>query len=284
MVEVETPFGKVRMKVSGPRRRFAPEYEDCRALADATPERRCRQVHRGRAGSLFESQEMKYYLTTPIYYANAAPHIGHAYTTIAADTIKRWKRMQGYDVVLTTGTDEHGQKIERAAAAAGKTPQEFTDIISAEFREQWQILGLDIDRFQRTTSRESRQRRCRICSAAACRTATSIKATTPGSIAFSMSCTSTTPSPAIRARNAAAPPKRSPKRIFTSSFRRSRTGCWSSIEKQPDFILPETRRNEVLAFVKKGLSGSLHQPHHASSGAFRFRTKRSTSSMSGSMR
>ena len=77
---------------------------------------------------------MKYYLTTPIYYVNAAPHIGHAYTTIAADTIKRWKRMQGFDVVLATGTDEHGQKIERAAEAAGKTPQQYADEISAEFR------------------------------------------------------------------------------------------------------------------------------------------------------
>ena len=70
---------------------------------------------------------MKYYLTTPIYYVNAAPHIGHTYTTLAADTIKRFKRMQGFDAVLTTGTDEHGQKIERSAQAAGKTPEEFTD-------------------------------------------------------------------------------------------------------------------------------------------------------------
>src|ERR1051326_7310403 len=94
---------------------------------------------------------MKFYLTTPIYYTNAAPHLGHTYTTMAADTIRRLKIMQGYDVVLTTGTDEHGQKIERAAAAAGKTPQEFTDIIAEEFRSQWQILHLAIDRFQRTT-------------------------------------------------------------------------------------------------------------------------------------
>ena len=72
----------------------------------------------------------KYYLTTPIYYVNAAPHIGHAYTTIAAETIARIKRMQGYDVVLTTGTDEHGTKVERAASAQGKTPEEFVDIIS----------------------------------------------------------------------------------------------------------------------------------------------------------
>ena len=68
---------------------------------------------------------MKYYFTTPLYYVNAAPHIGHTYTTLAADTIKRFKRMQGYDVVLTTGTDEHGQKVERSAQAAGKTPEEF---------------------------------------------------------------------------------------------------------------------------------------------------------------
>src|SRR5882762_7289982 len=95
---------------------------------------------------------MKYYLTTPIYYANAAPHIGHAYTTFAADTIRRLKRMQGFDAVLTTGTDEHGQKVERAAKAAGKTEQEFTDVISAEFARQWKTLGLHVDRFERTTS------------------------------------------------------------------------------------------------------------------------------------
>ena len=70
---------------------------------------------------------MKYYLTTPIYYVNAAPHIGHTYTTIAADVIRRFKRMQGYNAILTTGTDEHGQKVERSARAQGKTPQEFTE-------------------------------------------------------------------------------------------------------------------------------------------------------------
>ena len=69
----------------------------------------------------------KYYLTTPIYYVNAAPHIGHAYTTIVADLIKRFKRMQGYEAVLTTGSDEHGVNVERAAERAGKTPKEFCD-------------------------------------------------------------------------------------------------------------------------------------------------------------
>jgi len=95
---------------------------------------------------------MKYYVTTPIYYVNAAPHIGHTYTTIAADTIVRFRTMQGYEAVLTTGTDEHGQKVERAAKAVGKTPEEFTDVISNEFRQQWQSLHLHIDRFQRTTN------------------------------------------------------------------------------------------------------------------------------------
>jgi methionyl-tRNA synthetase len=94
----------------------------------------------------------KYYLTTPIYYVNAAPHIGHAYTTIAAEAIARFKRMQGFAVTLTTGTDEHGTKVERAAAAQGKTPQDFVGVISNEFREQWNKLDLRIDRFQRTTA------------------------------------------------------------------------------------------------------------------------------------
>jgi methionyl-tRNA synthetase len=93
----------------------------------------------------------KYYLTTPLYYVNAAPHIGHTYTTMAAETIARFKRMQGFDAVLFTGTDEHGQKVERSAEAAGKSPQEFTDTISAEFRTQWEKLNIRIDRTIRTT-------------------------------------------------------------------------------------------------------------------------------------
>src|SRR5258707_13135002 len=95
---------------------------------------------------------MKYSLTTPIYHPNPAPHIGPAYTTITADTIKRLKRMPGFDAVLATGTDEHGVNVERAALAMGKTPQEYCDVIAEEFRNQWKILGLGIDRFERTTS------------------------------------------------------------------------------------------------------------------------------------
>src|SRR5271170_1842600 len=93
----------------------------------------------------------KYYLTTPIYYVNARPHLGHTYTTVVADTIARYKRMRGFDVVLLTGTDEHGQKVERAAKVAGVTPQAYADRISSEYRRLWSELGLQIDRFVRTT-------------------------------------------------------------------------------------------------------------------------------------
>jgi methionyl-tRNA synthetase len=93
----------------------------------------------------------KFYITTPIYYVNARPHIGHAYTTIACDTIARRHRMLGDDTYFLTGTDEHGQKIERAAAAAGKTPQQFADEVSGEFRALWKRMGVTNDDFIRTT-------------------------------------------------------------------------------------------------------------------------------------
>src|SRR6202522_1284100 len=97
----------------------------------------------------------KFYITTPIYYVNAYPHIGHAYTTIACDTIARRQRLLGAETFFLTGTDEHGQKIERAAQAAGKTPQQFTDEISAEFRSLWQRMGLTPDDFIRPDTRRN---------------------------------------------------------------------------------------------------------------------------------
>src|SRR5258708_37459413 len=93
----------------------------------------------------------KFYITTPIYYVNARPHIGHAYTTLACDAIARQKRMTGVDTYFLTGTDEHGQKIERSAVAAGKSPQQFTDAVSAEFRALWDRMGIKYDGVIRTT-------------------------------------------------------------------------------------------------------------------------------------
>ena len=93
----------------------------------------------------------KFFLTTPIYYVNARPHIGHAYTTLAADTIARRHRLRD-DTFFLTGTDEHGQKIERSAQAAGLLPQHFTDEVSASFQTLWQRMGITNDAFIRTTS------------------------------------------------------------------------------------------------------------------------------------
>jgi len=93
----------------------------------------------------------KFYLTTPIYYVNARPHIGHAYTTIVADVLARRHRLLGDETFFLTGTDEHGQKIERSAAAAGVPPQQFTDQVAQEFKTLWDRMGITYDKFIRTT-------------------------------------------------------------------------------------------------------------------------------------
>lgn len=93
----------------------------------------------------------KFYVTTPIYYINAEPHIGSAYTTIIADVVARYKRFRGYDVFFLTGTDEHGQKILAAAQQAGKSPQEFCDELAEKFKKLWQDLEITNDYFIRTT-------------------------------------------------------------------------------------------------------------------------------------
>ena len=92
-----------------------------------------------------------YYLTTPIYYVNDSPHIGHAYTTLACDVLARFKRLDGYDVFFLTGTDEHGQKVEKSASAAGMEPQAFTDKVSQNFRELADAMNFSHDDFIRTT-------------------------------------------------------------------------------------------------------------------------------------
>jgi methionyl-tRNA synthetase len=99
----------------------------------------------------------RYYLTTPIYYVNARPHLGHAYSTIVCDAVARRKRALGVETWFLTGNDEHGQKIERSAALAGRTPMEFATAVSAEFRGLWDRLGLSYDDFIRTT--EERHKR-----------------------------------------------------------------------------------------------------------------------------
>ena len=100
------------------------------------------------------TSKRSYYITTPIYYPSDKLHIGHAYCTVAADAMARYKRLQGYDVMFLTGTDEHGQKIETKAAAAGVTPQEFVDKIVTGPKgilDLWKLMNISNDRFIRTT-------------------------------------------------------------------------------------------------------------------------------------
>lgn len=93
----------------------------------------------------------EFYITTPIYYPSGKLHIGHSYTTVAADAMARYKRMKGFDVMFLTGTDEHGQKIEEKAKEKGVTPKEYVDEIVAGIKELWKLLNISNDKFIRTT-------------------------------------------------------------------------------------------------------------------------------------
>ena len=99
----------------------------------------------------------KVYITTPIYYVNDIPHIGHAYTTIIADTLAVYSRMAGLDTFFLTGTDEHGQKIEEAARKRDKLPKEYADEISARFKKLWDEFDISYDKFIRTTDEEHKR-------------------------------------------------------------------------------------------------------------------------------
>lgn len=101
--------------------------------------------------------EKKFYITTPIYYVNAKPHIGHAYTTVAADVLARFHKLQNEKVFLLTGTDEHGLKIQKKAEEAGKEPQVFVDEVAREFQDLWKKLNINYDNFIRTTSEDHKK-------------------------------------------------------------------------------------------------------------------------------
>jgi methionyl-tRNA synthetase len=194
----------------------------------------------------------KYYLTTPIYYVNARPHLGHTYTTIVADTIARFKRMRGYDVVLLTGTDEHGQKVERAAKAAGVTPQAFADRVASEYEQLWKELDLSIDRFIRTT--EPRQERAvhRLLLQAK-DNGYIYKGFYEGQYCVFDEMYVDDPLPG----NLCPECKRLTEKVREENYYFKLSEFQDRLlqlyESQPDFIQPETRRNEVMAFVRGGL-------------------------------
>jgi methionyl-tRNA synthetase len=194
----------------------------------------------------------KYYLTTPIYYVNAAPHIGHTYCTMAADTIARWKTMQGYEVLLTSGTDEHGQKIERAAKAAGKTEEEFTRLISAEFENTWKKFGLRVDRFKRTTDPEHHKRVQELF--LACKANGYVyKGSYTGAYCVHDEQYENEIQPGDPCPTCGRPTEMVTEENYFFKLSEFQERLLDLYEKNPGFIQPESRRNEVLSFVRQGL-------------------------------
>jgi methionyl-tRNA synthetase len=196
---------------------------------------------------------MKYYLTTPLYYVNAAPHIGHTYTTMAAETIARFKRMQGYDAFMFTGTDEHGQKVERSAEAAGKSPREFTDAISAEFRAQWEKLNIRVDRTIRTTD----PRHHKVVQALFQRCMDNgyvYKGSYTGQYCVSDELYANEAKPGDPCPICGRPTETVTEENYFFKLSAFADRLIELYEAHPEFIQPETRRNEVLAFVRQGLN------------------------------
>jgi methionyl-tRNA synthetase len=193
----------------------------------------------------------KFYITTPIYYTNGLPHIGHTYSTIVCDTIRRYKRMLGYDVVMTTGTDEHGVNVERSARKAGVPESEFVARMAAEWRALWDELGIQGDVFIRTTDPKHAQtvqwlfKRCREngyvypghYTGQYCVHDNAYVDVKPGE-----NCPDCgRPTETVTEENYF---------FKLSAFQKPLLNWYA---QHPEFIQPESRRNEVLSFVEGGL-------------------------------
>jgi methionyl-tRNA synthetase len=193
----------------------------------------------------------KFYITTPIYYVNARPHIGHAYTTIACDTIARRQRMLGAETFFLTGTDEHGQKIERAAQAAGKTPQQYADEISAEFRQLWKRMGISNDDFIRTTE-DRHKKRVQALFRKLRDDGYIYKGTYTGQYCVSdeLYVDGAKPGDPCPTCGRITETVSEENYFFKlSEFQDKLLALYAN----PEFIRPETRRNEVISFVRSGL-------------------------------
>jgi len=194
----------------------------------------------------------KFYITTPIYYVNARPHIGHAYTTIACDAVARRQRMLGADTFFLTGTDEHGQKIERAAQAAGKTPQEFTDEVSAQFRALWKRMGITNDDFIRTTE-DRHKRRVQELFRRLRDNGHIYKGTYTGQYCVFDELYVDAVGPGAPCPECGRPTETVKEENYFFKLSSFQNRLLQLYNERPDFIRPETRRNEVMSFVRSGL-------------------------------
>ena len=200
------------------------------------------------------SDNKTFYVTTPIYYVNDKPHIGHAYTTVAADVISRYKRMCGYDVFFLTGTDEHGQKMELSAQKQGLKPIELADKNNERFRALWKELNISNDDFIRTTQSRHKEAVWEMIR----------KMQSNGDIYlgeyegwYCTPCEAYWTETQLLEGNLCPDCGRETAKLKESSyfFKMSKyeDAILEHINNNPDFIRPESRRNEIISFIKEGL-------------------------------
>ena len=197
----------------------------------------------------------KFYITTPIYYPSGNMHIGHTYTTVAADTMTRYKKMRGYDAYFLTGSDEHGQKIERAAAAADMKPIEYVDRIIASFQKLWKKFDIDYDDFIRTTQPRHEEVVAEVFN----------KLKAKGDIYlgsyeghYCVSCETFYTETQIKDAEGVCPDCGGPVDIVREESYFFKLSNYADrlleyIDSHPDFIQPVSRRNEMINFIKQGL-------------------------------
>ena len=194
-----------------------------------------------------------FYVTTPIYYVNDVPHIGHAYTTLAADVLARYRRIMGYEVFFLTGTDEHGQKVEKAANTAGETPLELADRVVKRFQSLWEKLGIEYTDFIRTTQERHKKGVAHLFR----------RVLEKGDIYlgeyedwYCTPCeTFWTETQLIDGKcpDCNRPTEKLKEESYFFRMSGYQEELLAHIEANPDFIQPKSRRNEILSFVREGL-------------------------------
>ena len=196
----------------------------------------------------------RFYLTTPIYYVNAKPHLGHAYTTIVGDALARWHRLLGEEVHYLTGTDEHGLKIQQAAEAAGQTPQEFADSIAPQFAAAWDKLGITNTDFIRTTEQRHKIAVTKLLQA--CYDAGDIELGVYSGL-YCVACEEYYTEEELLEGNLCPIHKRPVDHFEEENyfFRLSRfeERLLALYDSHPNAIVPHHRRNEVIGLIKSGL-------------------------------
>jgi methionyl-tRNA synthetase len=199
------------------------------------------------------SDKEKFFITSPIYYVNARPHIGHTYTTVVCDAIARRQRMLGRDTFFLTGTDEHGQKIERSAAAAGKTPQQLADEVSASFHSLWDRMGLRYDGFMRTTDPRHEAGVQELFRRLREKGFIYKGAYTGQYCVFDELYVGENAAPGAPCPECGRATETVSEENYFFKLSAFEDPLLRLYESQPDFIRPETRRNEVISFVRAGL-------------------------------